>query len=240
MSSTFSPRPTRSPKRAVPAQARKAGHGQIAQPAQARKSFRAGAAGHPQPPDFRHGPGDQRRLGVVAEAKSVPHPGRDRHHVLQRAPQFHSQHVAARINPESRTMKKKLNSFGDLRVRMRRHNRSGNSLRHLQRKTRPRQRPRRRLRHGRAQNAGHRQPRLIFNPLGHAHGNSPEPGRRAVTSRKNFEGTATTSALASRRRRQQVRLAAQLRRQPDAGQKNLVAPRALHLRAGGPDHVPTA
>ena len=93
-------------------------------------------------------------------------------------------------------MKKKLDFLGDLRVRMGGHNGSGNSLRHLQGKTRPRQRRRRGLRHGCAQNAGHRQPRLIFNALGHAHRNSPEPGKARRDFAQEFRGHRHHRALA--------------------------------------------
>ena len=93
----------RSPDVPVPAVAAHRGRDQVAHRRSVRRTSRAARpAATPSRRDLGQSAREQRALGVVAEAEAVAHPGRDRDHVLERAPDSQPTTSVVRVDPEAR------------------------------------------------------------------------------------------------------------------------------------------
>ena len=98
--SSVSPRPSRSPKRAVARQRRGAGGDEVAEPGEAGERQRVGAERRAQPGGLGQPAGDERRDGVVAEAHALRDAARERDDVLHRAAELAADDVGVRVRAE--------------------------------------------------------------------------------------------------------------------------------------------
>ena len=100
--STVSPRPSRSPK----VRLRDSGELHVAtrspRPGEPGEGHRVGAERDAEPGGLGQPAGDERGLGVVAEAHALGHPGGQRDDVLHRAAELAADHVGVGVRPEVR------------------------------------------------------------------------------------------------------------------------------------------
>src|SRR5580704_1454986 len=126
---------------AIAGQSSRAGQHQISQAGQSSHGFWLPAAGYHQARHLRQAAGDERRNRVMAQSQPVANSGSDRDGILQRASQFHADHVVVGINPKLRIAELILHGFGQPIVRRSDGDGGRISPRHLCSKRRSAQRP---------------------------------------------------------------------------------------------------
>ena len=184
---------------------------------------------HPHAADFHNRTGHKGGLGIIPESQTIPGPGRNRDHVLERPAHFHAQKIGTGINPESRPVENRLHMGRCFSIPAACNDRRRYVPRHLDGKGRTGKCHASRLRRILRQDTAHRQVCVVFNPLRHGDNDAPESGQGGRDLSKGLRGDRNDHDVRTANRAGKLGLQAQPGGKGNSRQEPLISPGAPDL-----------